>query len=1048
MNPFAECKFLSFTLGFVLLMFALFFAPTAPAQSTIFSENFEGAWPGTWFVGNDGGVSGYTWGDNSVRAYNGSWSGFCADPGGTAGNSASTYPNNLSTYMEKHSVSLVGYNSPQLTFRYYSALASGDALTVYVRDNLGSWSSALKTITGTSSGWQLATVDLSAYQGQAGLYVQIRFDSNASGTSSGIWVDDIALTALPAGALNVTVKDVNGNVFSGAAAVSRYDSSFVYLDSKNTSSGVASWPNVPTGAYNLEAYSNGEFWGAVQATVTQGNTANVTIQRTEPYATSFATKLGSTDVTGGTVPSESNLRHEVTVMNSTAASQSVRVLLRVDQSQSSPFDFEQTSAAQTVSSGGTQTFSFDQTPSVPGTYYRYLEVQTFINSSWVKTDTYDWGVPLTVTAGALNVTVKDVNGNVFTGAAAVSRYDSSFVFLDSKNTSSGVANWPNVPTGTYNLEAYSNGEFWGAVQATVTQGNTANVTIQRTEPYATSFATKLDTTDVTGGTVPSGSNLRHEVTVMNSTAASQSVRVLLRVDQSQSSPFDFEQTSAAQTISSGGTQTFSFDQTPNVPGTYYRYLEVQTLINGSWVKTDTYDWGVPLTVLARQGVDYSFDRPSPKGLQSAGKHFAIRYLGGSKQKNPTGDEAKSLHDYGLDVILVFEGDDKRMLGGYDAGVADATTAVQQGAEAWAPQDFFCYFACDWDAGLSDQSAIESYLDGAASILGKSRVGLYGGYGPVSRALDNGKAAKAWQTDSWLPALKDSRIKLYQYVHNITIAGGNCDLDEGYGNDLGQWTPLTTAKVIALDGALNFGNVAVSTSRMLTLKLANKGNTALNITSITYPTGFSGDWNSGVVAAGAWVNIIITFNPQIPIPHTGFITIDSDATGGINSIAIAGIGVSSPPAIVSVVPSAGVNGTIAPDTTQMVNASGAISFIATPASSGYIVDKWLVNNALAQSGEENFTMTNVTSDSTVQVIFKPLPIPQQLTGATLLDNGFQFTLNGDPGDTYILYTSLDFVTWVPVSTNTIPLTGSTNIVHLTPGLDPARFYRAIVSATGP
>lgn len=35
---------------------------------------------------------------------------------------------------------------------------------------------------------------------------------------------------------------------------------------------------------------------------------------------------------------------------------------------------------------------------------------------------------------------------------------------------------------------------------------------------------------------------------------------------------------------------------------------------------------------------------------------------------------------------------------------------------------------------AQQAAINAYLDGAASVLGRARVGLYGGYGPVSGAF--------------------------------------------------------------------------------------------------------------------------------------------------------------------------------------------------------------------------------------------------------------------------------------------------------------------------
>jgi hypothetical protein len=61
-------------------------------------------------------------------------------------------------------------------------------------------------------------------------------------------------------------------------------------------------------------------------------------------------------------------------------------------------------------------------------------------------------------------------------------------------------------------------------------------------------------------------------------------------------------------------------------------------------------------------------------------------------------------------------------------------------------------------------------------------------------LDAGKAAKGWQTSSWSGNNKDPRISLYQYAFGQTIAGGTCDIDDGYSNDLGQWSasPVNSA----------------------------------------------------------------------------------------------------------------------------------------------------------------------------------------------------------------------------------------------------------------
>jgi subtilisin-like proprotein convertase family protein len=143
-----------------------------------------------------------------------------------------------------------------------------------------------------------------------------------------------------------------------------------------------------------------------------------------------------------------------------------------------------------------------------------------------------------------------------------------------------------------------------------------------------------------------------------------------------------------------------------------------------------------------QGVDYSANHPNLNALKAAGYSFVIRYVSAAgNAKNITSSEAQALQAAGLNIILVFEGLGDEMLSGYSQGVADANTAVTQATAAGAPQNFFCYFACDFDAQPSDQTAINAYLDGAASVLGVQRVGFYGGYAPLKNVLDAGKAAK-------------------------------------------------------------------------------------------------------------------------------------------------------------------------------------------------------------------------------------------------------------------------------------------------------------------
>ncbi len=186
------------------------------------------------------------------------------------------------------------------------------------------------------------------------------------------------------------------------------------------------------------------------------------------------------------------------------------------------------------------------------------------------------------------------------------------------------------------------------------------------------------------------------------------------------------------------------------------------------------------------GVDYAFGRPSTAALKAAGVRFVCRYLSHSPSKNLTASEARTLSDAGLWIVVVWETTAKRALDGRAAGVADATAARAQAGSCGMPADRPVYFAVDWDASSGQQSAINAYLDGAASVLGRGGVGLYAGYGPVKRALDGGHVPWAWQTYAWSGGRWDRRAQLQQYSNDHTIDGVGCDYDRATTDDYGQW----------------------------------------------------------------------------------------------------------------------------------------------------------------------------------------------------------------------------------------------------------------------
>lgn len=187
------------------------------------------------------------------------------------------------------------------------------------------------------------------------------------------------------------------------------------------------------------------------------------------------------------------------------------------------------------------------------------------------------------------------------------------------------------------------------------------------------------------------------------------------------------------------------------------------------------------------GVDYAWGRPGAAALIRAGKRFACRYLShDTTGKNLDRQEARELSAAGLGIVCVWESTADRALDGRGAGADDAATAARQARSLGMPDDRPIYFAVDFDASPGQQGAINAYLDAAASVIGRDRVGIYGGYWPVSRALDAGKATWAWQTYAWSGGVWDHRAQLQQYSNDHVINGVGLDLDRATTADYGQW----------------------------------------------------------------------------------------------------------------------------------------------------------------------------------------------------------------------------------------------------------------------
>lgn len=193
----------------------------------------------------------------------------------------------------------------------------------------------------------------------------------------------------------------------------------------------------------------------------------------------------------------------------------------------------------------------------------------------------------------------------------------------------------------------------------------------------------------------------------------------------------------------------------------------------------------------RLGLDYAAGRPGGAAIAAAGFDFVVRYLsdGGpglpGKQLRP--DEADDLRANGIDIVSNWETTANRMLDGYDAGAADAESALAQVLNCGGRTDRPIYFSADFDTTPEQQTALNDYLQGAGSVLLPGNVGIYGGYWSVSRALDAGVAAWAWQTDAWSGGNRDPRANLHQRIGFTWVDGVQCDVNEALTKDFGQWS---------------------------------------------------------------------------------------------------------------------------------------------------------------------------------------------------------------------------------------------------------------------
>ena len=354
-----------------------------------------------------------------------------------------------------------------------------------------------------------------------------------------------------------------------------------------------------------------------------------------------------------------------------------------------------------------------------------------------------------------------------------------------------------------------------------------------------------------------------------------------------------------------------------------------------------------------QGVDYSYG-PLPAATAKAnGLSFVCRYVSTpGNGKNLTTAEVADFSTNGVGIVVVFETAANNPLSGNAQGVTDA-----QGADAQVTVLGLAgcpvYFAVDFQATTAQLATIGAYLQGAASVIGLPRVGVYGDYSVVNYALNNTLATYAWQTYAWSAGQLDARSHIYQYQNGGTVAGVSVDFDRTISSDsnYGQAAPALPVvtgvnpasgqpgggDTVVVAGSRFTGATAVSFGTVAATNLTVASDTQLSVTSpaanasgavdvtVTTPVGTSATSAADqfTYLAGAALPVVTAVNPA------------SGAAAGGDTVVVSGSGFTGA-TDVSFGTVAATNVTVASDTQLSVtsppaNASGAVDVtVATPA----------------------------------------------------------------------------------------------------------------------
>ncbi len=164
--------------------------------TVLFTEDFEGAWPGNWSLIDLNTSDGEDlWGLSTTRAQSATHSLWCY---GSGSGSTFGYDNNQQSHAE-HAVNLSGHTGSVITldvWMWWHTDESADWVAIGRSDD-GINFAPLETLSGDSGGWVHKSYDLSTSAGVASFHFSLFFQSDGgSSVNEGAFVDDIVITAV------------------------------------------------------------------------------------------------------------------------------------------------------------------------------------------------------------------------------------------------------------------------------------------------------------------------------------------------------------------------------------------------------------------------------------------------------------------------------------------------------------------------------------------------------------------------------------------------------------------------------------------------------------------------------------------------------------------------------------------------------------------------------------------------------------------------------------------------------------------------------------